>query len=149
MTPSHRDILIVDDDRDARELFSIVLEDAGATVAIAEDGESGLRAALAWTPDLVVTDIAMPRMDGMHLIRQLRQRESTKRIPIVAVTGYDAADLPEVARLAGCSEVVPKPCSPATLIDLINRHIGRREGDRSRTSFPSRRPPPTIERRRL
>jgi two-component system cell cycle response regulator DivK len=149
MTPSHRDILIVDDDRDARELFSIVLEDAGATVAIAEDGESGLRAALEWTPDLVVTDIAMPRMDGMHLIRQLRQRESTKRIPIVAVTGHDAADLPEMARLAGCSEVVPKPCSPETLIDLINRHIGRREGDRSRAPFPSPRPRPTIERRRL
>jgi CheY-like chemotaxis protein len=147
MRPSHRDILIVDDDRDARELFSIVLEDAGATVAIAEDGESGLRAALEWTPDLVVTDIAMPRMDGIHMIRQLRQREPTKRIPIVAVTGHAVAGLPEMARQAGCSEVVPKPCSPETLIHLINRYIGRREGDRSPVLFPSTRPL-TIERRR-
>jgi CheY-like chemotaxis protein len=148
MTSSHRDILIVDDDRDARELFSIVLEDAGATVAIAEDGESGLRAALEWTPDLVVTDIAMPRMDGLHMVRQLRQRELTRRIPIVAVTGNAVADVPEMARQAGCSEVVPKPCSPETLIDLINRHIGRREGDRSPGPHPSSRPL-TIERRRL
>jgi CheY-like chemotaxis protein len=148
MSSSHRDILIVDDDRDARELFSIVLEDAGATVAIAEDGEAGLRAALEWTPDLVVTDIAMPRMDGIHMVRQLRQREPTKRIPVVAVTGNAVADVPEMARQAGCSEVVPKPCSPETLIDLINRHIGRREGDRSPAPRRSS-PPQTIERRRL
>jgi CheY-like chemotaxis protein len=148
MSSSHRDILIVDDDRDARELFSIVLEDAGATVAIAEDGEAGLRAALEWTPDLVVTDIAMPRMDGIHMVRQLRQREPTKRIPVVAVTGNAVADVPEMARQAGCSEVVPKPCSPEMLIDLINRHIGRREGDRSPAPCRSL-PPLTIERRRL
>jgi two-component system, cell cycle response regulator DivK len=148
MPSSHRDILIVDDDRDARELFSIVLEDAGATVAIAEDGESGLRAALECKPDLVVTDIAMPRMDGIHMVRQLRQWERTKRIPVVAVTGHAVADVPEMAREAGCAEVVPKPCSPETLVDLINRHIGRRDGDR----FPAALPSPrrlTFERRRL
>src|SRR5260370_12011813 len=119
MPSSHRDILIVDDDRDARELFSIVLEDAGATVAIAEDGESGLRAALEWSPDLVVTDIAMPRMDGIHMIHQLRQRETTKRIPIVAVTCHVVAGVPETPRQAVCSAAGPKPCSPDAPISLI------------------------------
>jgi two-component system, cell cycle response regulator DivK len=147
MASSHRDILIVDDDRDARELFSFVLEHAGATVTVAEDGESGLRAALEWSPDLVVTDIAMPRMDGINMVRQLRGLEPTKRIPIVAVTGHVVAGLPEIARRAGCSEVVPKPCSPDALIHLVNRHIGRRDGDRS----PARlhpTPSPIVERRR-
>jgi CheY-like chemotaxis protein len=147
MPSSHRDILIVDDDRDARELLSFVLEDAGATVAIAEDGESGLRAALEWKPDLVVTDIAMPRMDGIHMVRQLRELEPTKRIPIVALTGHVVADMPELARQAGCSEVVPKPCAPDELVHVVNRYIGRREGDRApATSHPDR--PPMVDRRR-
>jgi two-component system cell cycle response regulator DivK len=130
----HRDILIVDDDRDARELFSYVLEEAGANVAVAEDGESGLRAALAQMPDLVVTDIAMPRMDGIHMIRRMREQEPTRHIPVVAVTGHAVANLPELARQAGCSEVVSKPCSPETLVHLVNHYIGRREGDRSPAS---------------
>lgn len=147
MTPTQRAVLIVDDDRDARELFSFVLEAAGATVAVAEDGESGLRAALARTPDLVVTDIAMPRMDGIHMIRRLREEEPTRNVPVVAVTGHVVADLPERARQAGCSEVVPKPCSPETLVRLVNRYIGRRESDRNPSS--SRRAPVQgVERRR-
>jgi CheY-like chemotaxis protein len=147
MPSSHRDILIVDDDRDTRELFSLVLQDAGATVAIAEDGESGLRAALESTPDLVVTDLSMPRMDGIDMVRHLRELERTKGIPIVAVTGHVVADMPQIARQAGCSEVVPKPCSPDALVHLVNRHIGRREGDRApATVHPPR--PLMVERRR-
>jgi CheY-like chemotaxis protein len=147
MPSSHRDILIVDDDRDTRELFSLVLQDAGATVAIAEDGESGLRAALEWKPDLVVTDISMPRMDGIHMVRHLRELERTKGIPIVAVTGQVVADMPQMARQAGCSEVLPKPCSPDALVHLVNRHIGRRKGDRPLARVQPPRPP-MVERRR-
>lgn len=146
MASTHRDILIVDDDRDARELFSFILEEAGATVAVAEDGESGLRAALERQPDLVVTDIAMPRMDGINMARRLRAQEPTKSIPIVAITGHVVADLPERARQAGCCEVVPKPCSPEALVDLVNRYIGRREEDRQ-PDVPTR-PASPIDRRR-
>lgn len=144
----HRDILIVDDDRDVRELFSFVLEGAGATVAIAEDGVSGLQAAHAHKPDLVVTDIAMPRMDGINMVRRLRQDEPTKNIPIVAVTGHVVADLPERALEAGCSEVVPKPCSPDALVHLVNRYIGRRRGDRQPEISPLPSPLPVDRRRR-
>lgn len=138
----------MDDDRDARELFSLVLEEAGATVSVAEDGESGLLAALARQPDLVVTDIAMPRMDGIDMIRRLREQEPTKSIPVLAITGHVVADLPERARRAGCTEVVPKPCSPEALVQLINRHIGRRQGDRSPDATACRTPPRSDERRR-
>lgn len=145
--PIHRKVLIVDDDRDARELFTFVLEDAGATVALAEDGVTGLRAALERQPDLVLTDIAMPRMDGINMVRRLREQECTRTIPVVAVTGHVVGDLPERARQAGCDEVVPKPCSPDALVLLVNRYIGRRAGDRSpvRLSLPRC---PVIDRRR-
>jgi two-component system, cell cycle response regulator DivK len=145
--PTHRKVLIVDDDRDARELFTFVLEDAGATVALAEDGVTGLRAALERQPDLVLTDIAMPRMDGINMVRHMREQECTRTIPVVAVTGHVVADLPERARQAGCVEVVAKPCSPDALVHLVNRYIGRRQGDRSpvRLSLPRRSP---VDRRR-
>jgi CheY-like chemotaxis protein len=145
--PTHRKVLIVDDDRDARELFTFVLEDAGATVALAEDGVTGLRAALERQPDLVLTDIAMPRMDGINMVRHLREQECTRAIPVVAVTGHIVADLPVRAREAGCDEVVPKPCSPETLVTLVNRYIGRRADDRVpvRRTVPRR---PAIDRRR-
>jgi two-component system cell cycle response regulator DivK len=145
--PTHRKVLIVDDDRDARELFTFVLEDAGATVALAEDGVTGLRAALERQPDLVLTDIAMPRMDGINMVRRLREQECTRTIPVVAVTGHVVADLPEQARRAGCAEVVSKPCSPDALVTLVNRYIGRRAGDRhpARQSLPRQR---SVDRRR-
>jgi len=145
--PIHRKVLIVDDDRDARELFTFVLEDAGATVALAEDGVTGLRAALERQPDLVLTDIAMPRMDGINMVRRLREQERTRTIPIVAVTGHVVADLPERARQAGCAKVVSKPCSPDTLVELVNRYIGRRAGDRS-PGEAGRRRRPSLDRRR-
>jgi CheY-like chemotaxis protein len=93
-----------------------------------------------------VTDIAMPRMDGINMARRLRAQEPTKSIPIVAITGHVVADLPERARQAGCSEVVPKPCSPEALVDLVNRYIGRREED-SQPDAPTR-PPSSTDRRR-
>jgi len=135
--PTHRKVLIVDDDRDARELFTFVLEDAGATVALAEDGITGLRAALERQPDLVLTDIAMPRMDGINMVRRLREQECTRTIPVVAITGHVVADLPERAREAGCAEVIPKPCSPDALVEIVNRYIGRRASDHE-PDHPSR-----------
>jgi two-component system, cell cycle response regulator DivK len=145
--PIHRKVLIVDDDRDARELFTFVLEDAGATVALAEDGVTGLRAALERQPDLVLTDIAMPRMDGINMVRRLREQECTRTIPVVAITGHVVADLPERAREAGCAEVVPKPCSPDDLVDIVNRYIGRRASDRG-PDGPAGSDPSPIDRRR-
>lgn len=147
MPPSHRDVLVVDDDRDARELFAYVLELAGATVAVAADGEAGLRTALRRHPDLVVTDIAMPRMDGISMTRRLREAEPTRSIPVVALTGQYVGDLPAQARQAGCSEVVVKPCSPETLVNLVNRYIGRREEDHSPDASEHSHPP-GVERRR-
>jgi two-component system, cell cycle response regulator DivK len=127
-------------------LFTFVLEDAGATVALAEDGVTGLRAALERQPDLVLTDIAMPRMDGINMVRRLREQECTRTIPVVAITGHVVADLPERAREAGCAEVVSKPCSPDALVNLVNRYIGRRADDRTpdRPKWPRR----TVDRRR-
>jgi CheY-like chemotaxis protein len=124
-----RRVLVVDDDPDARELVSLVLEQAGAEVTRAGDGLTALRVASERQPDLVITDIEMPRMDGVELARQLRNCSATKGIPIVMVTGTSIDDLTGHAEAVGCSTVVPKPCAPDTLVGIVNRHIGRRWED--------------------
>jgi two-component system chemotaxis response regulator CheY len=139
-------VLVVDDDPDARELFSLVLEQAGAEVTRAGDGLTALRVVSERQPDLVITDIEMPRMDGVELTRQLRNRSATRRIPIVVVTGTPIDDLTGHARAVGCSTLVPKPCAPEMLVGIVNRHIGRRwddgdaaEGHPFLPIFPERR----------
>ena len=141
-----RDVLIVDDDADARELFAFVLRDAGAHVVTVDSGEAAVRAALALHPDLIMTDLAMPRMDGLEVIRRLRQQEPTKGIPVVAVTGQALADFPEQAEAAGCNAVLEKPCPPDALVQTMNRHIGRRAGDRP--AIPPHQPRCGIHERR-
>ena len=129
MANRSRRVLVVDDDPDARELFSLVLEQAGAEVTRADDGVTALRVASERHADLVITDIEMPGMNGVELTRQLRNRSATKAIPIVVVTGASIDDLKGHARAVGCSTVVPKPCAPDMLVGIVNRHIGRRRED--------------------
>jgi len=121
MTP-HR-ILLVEDDAATREMFSGVLKDAGMDVVEAADGVIAFDAASGLSPDLVITDIAMPRMDGIELTRALRLLSSTERVPIIAVTGELAVFAR--ARDAGCTAVVSKPCAARDLVRLVEHFIGR------------------------
>lgn len=125
---------MVEDDEDARELLAIILGAAGCQVWTASDGRAGLEAAAKVTPDLVLTDIAMPHMDGIQMVRQLRERAATRDIPVIAYTGQAVADIPARAHAAGCNLVLSKPCCPEDLVAVINQHIGTRRGDRLRSS---------------
>jgi two-component system chemotaxis response regulator CheY len=104
-------------------MFSAVLKDAGMDVVEAADGVIAFDAAAGASPDLVITDIAMPRMDGIALTRALREQSSTKRVPIIAVTGEQAVFTR--ARDAGCTAVVSKPCAARDLVRLVAQFIGR------------------------
>jgi CheY-like chemotaxis protein len=104
-------------------MFSGVLRDAGMDVVEAADGLVAIDAATETLPDLVVTDIAMPRMDGIALTRALRDRPSTQQVPIIAVTGEPSVFAR--ARAAGCTAIVSKPCAPVDLVALVRHFIGR------------------------
>lgn len=79
-------VLIVDDDPDKRLLLTFALEMAGYEVRTADDGEAGLLAVSSYPPDLVITDVMMPRMDGYELARRLRANPQTRFIPIIIQT---------------------------------------------------------------
>ena len=117
-------VLIVEDDRDGRRLFVEWLEQAGFRVAQAHNGLQALERAVENTPDVVVTDLNIPGIDGFELTRRLKQDSRTRDVPVLAVTGYAAfrAD-PDRARRAGCDAVLQKPCSAEDLETAIRRLV--------------------------
>jgi CheY-like chemotaxis protein len=108
-------VLLVEDDRDTREMYCEYLSYSGWTVTAAPSAKSALERVSEHRPDVIVTDIAMPGMDGLELARRLRDDDATRDVPIVAVSGQ-ASDR---AREAGADIVVDKPCEPAALLHII------------------------------
>jgi two-component system chemotaxis response regulator CheY len=144
MTAPHR-VLLVEDDDGTREMFSLMLRDAGMDVVEAADGLVAFAVATDTSPDLVVTDIAMPRMDGLALTRALRNQAATQLLPIIAVTG-EAAVFAR-ARAAGCTAIVSKPYSPVDLVALVRYFIGRKHQSREADALlPWTDPPDDVRR---
>ncbi len=106
-------ILVVDDEPDERFLLRRVFERAGHEVRDAGDGAAALRAVRESAPDLVVTDVMMPVMDGVELIERLRGEAATTRIPILAASGD--------THLAGAADaVLTKPYDWRRLLEIAD-----------------------------
>jgi CheY-like chemotaxis protein len=106
-------ILVVDDEPDERFLVGRTLKRQGHEVTVAENGAAGLKAVQEQVPDLVVTDIMMPVMDGAEFIQRLRGDPVTAGIPILAASGD--------THLAGAADaLLPKPYDDRRLIMLVN-----------------------------
>jgi two-component system cell cycle response regulator DivK len=115
-------VLIVEDDRDGRLMLVEWLQQAGFSVAQAHNGLQALERAVELTPDVVVTDLNIPGIDGFELTRRLKQDPRTRDVPVLAVTGYAAfAADPNRAHRAGCDAVLEKPCSATELETAIRR----------------------------
>ncbi len=91
-------VLLVDDNHDKRQLLTVALEAAGYSVHTATDGLEGLSAVDALQPDLIITDVMMPRMDGYEMARRLRANPATRFIPIIIQTSMRAASRRRAAR---------------------------------------------------
>ncbi len=121
-------VLLVEDDHAGRRLYAEWLTQAGFSVDQAHNGLQALERAFESVPDIVVTDLNIPGIDGFELTRRLKHDPRTRTVPVVAVTGYAAfqAD-PGRAIRAGCDAVLEKPCSPEDLETAIRTLInGRR-----------------------
>src|SRR5262245_32057294 len=115
-------VLVADDDLDARTIYELYLQRMGCTVFTAVDGESAVDQALAERPDLIVLDLAMPRVTGWAAAKRLRRSPLTRRIPIVALTALPGAR--ESARMSGCDAFMAKPCLPQLLWCEIRLLLG-------------------------
>ncbi|RPJ69558.1 MAG: response regulator [Acidobacteria bacterium] len=125
-------VLVVDDDRDTLALYTTALKLSGFDVLAAENGLQALRLVDREAPDAVVTDLAMPGMDGVAFCRHLRASPVAHQVPVVAVSGQASPSLTSDARCAGCDEVLSKPCLPDQLVETLDRLI----------DAPPRRPSP-------
>jgi len=122
---SPRRILIVEDDPETRRLYSEVLARGGFRIEQAHNGFQAFEKAVEWSPDLIVTDIAVPGLDGIELCRRLRADPRTRTIPLLAITGYGDRQYPDRARLAGADCVLIKPCDPECLIREARRLLAQ------------------------
>jgi two-component system, cell cycle response regulator DivK len=115
-------VLLVEDDRDGRRMYAEWLSQAGFRVDQAHNGLQALERAFETIPDVVVTDLNIPGIDGFELTRRLKQDARTRLVPVLAVTGYAAfAADPGRAQRAGCDAVLEKPCSPDDLETAIRQ----------------------------
>jgi len=122
-------VLVVDDDLDARTIYSTYLRAMGCDVFTAEDGRPAIDKAVDLLPDLIVMDLAMPRLNGWEAIRQLHESSWTQLIPVIAVSAVPVSR--QTAFEAGCDAYLTKPCEPQVLwsqiralLRLPNRVLG-------------------------
>ena len=113
-------ILVVEDNPDARDMVSLVLKSAGFSVRTAEDGQDALDAVQHWQPDLIITDIQMPNLDGIEMIKRMRKRFNSKAVPIVVMSAITKAATQE-ALDAGANESAPKPMQVRYLLSLVTQ----------------------------
>ena len=111
-------ILIVEDSADAREMLAVLFGMEGYSVATAEDGREGLRRASADSPDLIVTDIQMPNIDGTEMIKRLRAEPTSSRVPIIVMTAY-GGDIAARAVQSGADRALSKPVDYDLLLETI------------------------------
>ena len=118
-------ILIVDDDPEVRGLWKHMLDGKipGLRTAEACDGEAAVREARQLQPDLIVMDVAMPKVNGFEATRRLKDDVATSRIPVVVVTGRVFSSMNALA--AGCDGYLLKPLSPDQLIREVERLLAR------------------------
>lgn len=126
MTPSRRTILVIEDNEQNRYLVTFLLESSGFEVVGAADGPRGIDLARSISPALIVLDIQLPQMDGYAVARALREVESLKRTPVVAVTSHAMPGDRERAFAAGCTGYIEKPIQPETFIDEIEAALSAR-----------------------
>jgi PAS domain S-box-containing protein len=116
---ARRRVLVVDDNRDAAESLSMLLEAEGQDVRIAHDGPTALTCAVEWDPELVLLDIGLPGMDGYEVAERLRQKDVGMRTTLVALTGYGQPADRERAQAAGFNHHLVKPAPIQELLRII------------------------------
>lgn len=117
----NRVILAVDDSASMRQMVRFTLEGAGYRVVQAADGIEALEFARGSSVDLVLTDVNMPRMDGITLVRELRGLNTYKFTPMLVLTTESGQDTKQRGKQAGATGWIVKPFSPEQLLSTIAR----------------------------
>jgi len=118
-------VLVADDDRDTRELYRAFFDTSGYRTAEAVSGLQAMASALEIVPDVLLTDYAMPDVDGVTVAKRLKDDPRTSAIRILMVTGYATPALERRALSAGIDRVLVKPCLPQAVMKEVARALAR------------------------
>ena len=116
-----RTVLVVDDSVTIRQMLSFTLKEAGFAVVEAGDGQEGLERLAGQRIDLIVTDLNMPRLDGIGFIRALRGQPASKHTPVLMLTTESQEARRQEGRSAGATGWIVKPFHPDKLLRVIER----------------------------
>jgi len=117
-------ILSVDDSASIRQMITFTLQKEGYAVVEAVDGCDALGKVVSYAVDMILTDLNMPNMDGIQLIRELRSKPEFKYTPIVMLTTESSMSKKDEGRQAGATGWIVKPFKPEQLIAVIKRLLG-------------------------
>lgn len=115
-------IMTVDDSSSVRQMVGFTLKDAGYEVVEAVDGKDALTK-LSGTVDMIITDLNMPNMDGIELIRQVRAQPNYKFVPIVMLTTESQAEKKQAGKEAGAMGWIVKPFKPEQLLAVVKKVV--------------------------
>lgn len=121
-------ILLIEDDPAISNVVELNLKLDGYEMALAADGEEGLKMVAESEPDLIILDVMMPKMDGWQVLMRLRSEESTRDIPVIMLTAIDDEQSKVIGLRGGADDYVPKPFSPLELaarVKVILDRVGR------------------------
>ncbi len=128
-----RKILIIEDYDETRLLLGEHFTHVGYCVDTAAEGNAGIAAALALQPDVIILDLAMPRLDGWDTVRILRSYPTTRGIPVIACTAMSSDEMLDLATALGCNAVVRKPCTPMDVERVVDQLLEAPESASGRT----------------
>ena len=119
-------ILVADDEEDLRELVTYRLSRSGYNVIGAEDGQAAYELAAERTPDLMVLDVMMPKLDGYELTRRLRAEAALRSIPVILLTARSQESDIDRGFEVGADDYLKKPFNPDELVARVRAVLGRR-----------------------
>lgn len=118
-------LLIIEDEQDIRELYAEILREEGYEVSEAWNGEVGLREALSGKFDIVLLDIMLPKIDGLHILKEIKKKPELAKIPVVLLTNLGAdAVIKEAFALGAESYVIKSEYTPDQVVNEVKKVFG-------------------------
>jgi two-component system alkaline phosphatase synthesis response regulator PhoP len=121
---SPRSILVVDDEAHIVHVVCLKLRNAGFEVRTASDGEEALELAIQQPPDLIITDLQMPYLDGLQMCERLKKNPSTSEIPAIMLTARGHALAQSDLQKTNIRKVMSKPFSPREVLEIVDGVLG-------------------------
>lgn len=115
--------MLVEDEAQQRDALAMLFEAEGYQVLAAESAEAGVAQIENTIPDMIVTDVKLPGMDGFTFFDRIREQSSCKHVPFIFITGYNDPQAIESAKRLGAKDYITKPYDLENLIALVKKHL--------------------------